>query len=164
MLHPCIELEKWTTEEPLAYFNGTEITYHFGVHNYGDTPLEILVVRDTELEQDATEVIGRDGGIHSRGDLNNNGVFEPCETWCFSLDHTLECPPCIITYSDFQNTAMARAFESILKSRVVVRDVTWKMRIFQWLPRTIGFWGNWDNHIEPVDMQSLATDVDEQST
>ena len=161
ILHPCIELEKWTVEEPPAYYNGTEITYYYGLHNCGDTPLEILVVRDTTLGEDAIEVLGRDGE-HNRGDLNRNGVFEPCETWYFSLDHTLVCRG--ITYSDFTNSAMAGAFEPILESRVVVRDVTWKVRIFQWLPRTIGFWGNWDNHIDPADMLELATAVDTQST
>jgi fibro-slime domain-containing protein/uncharacterized repeat protein (TIGR01451 family) len=161
ILHPCIELEKWTVEEPPAYYNGTEITYYYGLHNCGDTPLEILVVRDTTLGEDAIEVLGRDGE-HNRGDLNNNGVFEPCETWYFSLDHTLVCRG--ITYSDFCNSAMAGAFEPILESRVVVRDVTWKVRIFQWLPRTIGFWANWDNHIAVGDMRQLVADVDEQST
>jgi hypothetical protein len=109
ILHPCIELEKKTLE--LAYFNGTEITYYYGVHNCGDTPLDILVVRDTTLEEDATQVMGA-SGRHNRGDLNNNDIFEPCETWWFSLDHTLECDT--ETYSDFCNTAMAAAFEPIL--------------------------------------------------
>lgn len=161
ILHPCIELEKWTTEEPPAYYNGTEITYYYGLHNCGDTPLEILVVRDTTLGQDATPVLGRDG-THNRGDLNNNGIFEPCETWYFSLDHTLACRT--VTYSDFCNTAMAGAFEPILESRVVVGDVTWKVRIFQWLPRTIGFWGNWDNHLTDREMWNLVHDVQDQSS
>jgi uncharacterized repeat protein (TIGR01451 family) len=161
ILHPCIELEKKTLE--LAYFNGTEITYYYGVHNCGDTPLDILVVRDTTLEEDATQVMGA-SGRHNRGDLNNNDIFEPCETWWFSLDHTLECPAENITYSDFCNTAMAAAFEPILESRVFAPEVVWRVRIFQWLPRTIGFWGNWDNHISPGCMVSLLEEVNGQST
>ena len=160
ILHPCIELEKWTVEEPPAYYNGTKITYYYGLHNCGDTPLEILVVRDTTLEEDATEVLGRDG-VHNRGDLNNNGAFEPCETWYFSLNHTLVCET--DTYSDFCNTAMAGAFEPILESRVVVRDVTWKVRIFQWQPRTIGYWGNWDNHYTDTEIGELVNAVKRQS-
>ena len=131
------------------------------MHNCGDTPLDILVVRDTTLGEDATEVLGS-GGEHNRGDLNNNGLFEPCETWYFSLNHTLECPPRNITYSDFCNTAMAGAFEPILESRIVVRD-TWNVRIFQWLPRSKGYWGNWDNHWSDTEMINLIRYVNLQS-
>jgi uncharacterized repeat protein (TIGR01451 family) len=157
ILHPCIELEKWTTE--LAYFNGTEITYYYGVHNCGDDILRGPIVHDVTLEEDADPVLGRDG--YNRGDVRNKGVFDPCETWYFSLDHTLVCRG--ITYRDFTNRAYALAWEPFVGSQIGARDM-WKVRIFQWLPRTIGFWANWDNHIAVGDMRQLVADVDEQST
>ena len=158
ILHPCIELEKWTTD--LAYFNGAEITYYYGVHNCGDDILRGPIVHDVTLEEDADPVLGRDG-VNNRGDRNVNGIFDPCETWYFSLDHTLVCRG--ITYRDFTNRAYALAWEPFVGSQLGARDM-WKVRIFQWLPRTIGFWANWDNHISTSNMTQLVRWVNLQST
>lgn len=157
ILHPCIELEKWTTE--LAYFNGTEITYYYGVHNCGDCVLRGPIVHDTTLDEDAAPVLGADE-LHNRGDLNSNGIFDPCETWYFSLDHTLQCVN--DTYSDSCNMASARAWEPCVGSILGDRTM-WKVRIFQWLPRTIGYWGNWDNHWSDTEMTTLIRYVNFQS-
>jgi len=138
--NPCIEVEKSTPE--LAYFNGTEITYTYEVHNCGDFPLENVSVVD-DLAGPASPVMGN--GYNVGDDNPPDGYLDPCETWQFTADYTLTCPAENYWSSVVLNTATATAY---YEAEPVTAEDMWKVIVFQWQPRTIGYWGNWENHYD----------------
>ena len=149
--NPSLELEKSTPCD--AYYNGTEVTYSFAVHNDGDCSLTLVEVLDRLM----SPVVWDD----QQGDGSKSVYLDPCETWVFTADYVLECDG--ITRTELTNRAAAFGTDvtrTTVQSPVASHTVT----IFQWLPRTIGFWGNWDNHIAVEDMRQLVADVDDQST
>jgi uncharacterized repeat protein (TIGR01451 family) len=61
------------------------LAYTFSLTNEGNLTLHDLMVSDTAtsnvtLEQNGSSIVG---------DLNNNGLFDPGETWIYTGTHTL---------------------------------------------------------------------------
>jgi uncharacterized repeat protein (TIGR01451 family) len=63
------------------------VTYSFAEKNTGDVPLTNPMVTDSNTAPGTNctvaPVLGTDG-IHNIGDVNNNGIFDPGETWQFT--------------------------------------------------------------------------------
>lgn len=132
--NPGIDVEKATNE--VAYFNGTEVTYHYYVENTGDCSLDVTLT-DSELGE-ITDPSGET--------VEENGYLDPGETWHYTADYTLECPEDNYEYSLYSNVATAIGVDAI--GGEVTDCDCWTLIIFQWQPRTIGYWGNWDNHYD----------------
>jgi hypothetical protein len=63
-----------------------------------------------------------------------------------------------------EHTNVATAFGTTATGAVTDNvTASWTVTIFQWLPRTIGYWGNWDNHWTDECMADLVSRVNEQS-
>jgi len=143
ILHPAIEVIK-TGPEHDAYFNGSVVPYSYVVTNTGDCDLfDVTLVDDNATPGDDTddvEVV--------IGDLPYEG-----EPGTVTLDFELICPEDNYTYSLRSNVATAEGTDAL---ELTVSDCDcWTVIIFQWQPRTIGYWGNWENHYTNDQMDEL---------
>lgn len=146
IFHPSIEVTKSGPEG--GYFQSIEAEYDYEVHNDGDCSLTSVSVTD-DLAGSATYVSGD----------NDNGLLDPCETWVFTASALLECTCETITC--FTNKATAEGTDT--QAMTVTDSACWTVLVFQWQPRTIGYWGNWDNHYTNDEIAALVNAVERQS-
>lgn len=147
VLHPAISLVK---EGPpwRGYFESVEAEYRYFVTNDGDCTLYDVALEDYPL-----------GTLTSPSGDNGNGFLEEDETWEYVIEEELICEGDDMT--EFPNFAVVTA-EDELGMEVMDCDC-WNVLVFQWQPRTIGYWGNWDNHMDPGDIGNLVRWVNAQS-
>jgi len=147
---PGIELTK---TGPLGgYFQTLDADYLYSLNNTGNCCLNV-----TSLTDDSTSTPVYDGG-----DTNGNGYLDPDETWYYSSSWLLECDPAVEQDRTlFTNVADVEAEDA--DGNQVSDTACWTVTIFQWLPRTIGYWGNWDNHYEPSEFENIFLKVEENS-
>lgn len=146
-LTPEIAVEKygppWEPPGPLpdtipGYFVGTEVTYHYYVTNPGDIPLSDVTLSDDPAGTPSPVDVDEDG--YNDGDLNEDGYLDLDETWQYTVDYVLECDG--LHYRELVNTVTATGYYGPGVDDYVEAQDTWKVMIFQWQPRTIGYWGN----------------------
>jgi len=138
IFHPSIEVTKSGPEG--GWFQSVEAEYDYDVHNSGDCSLTSVSVTD-DLAGTATYVSGDDG----------NDMLDPCEHWYYEASALLECECETITC--FTNKATAEGTDT--QAMTVTDSACWTVLVFQWQPRTIGYWGNWDNHYTGVQFEAL---------
>jgi hypothetical protein len=143
-----IKVEKNTAYT--GYYNGTDVIYTYVVTNTGDCPLDVTLMDN---------IIGNP--ILINGDSNNNDLLDITEVWIYEAEWTLECPPEEEHWTFLRNATTALGVDDTGAS--IVDDAFWGLMIFQWLPRTIGYWGNWDNHMDEDNISSLVRYVNIQS-
>ncbi|MFC1870980.1 CARDB domain-containing protein [Chloroflexota bacterium] len=146
--NPDINVEKSTSDT--GYYNGTVVTYTYVVTNTGDCSLDVTLMDN---------IIGNPSPIS--GDTNSNGLLDVTEVWTYEAQCTLECQPEEQHWTFLRNAATALGNDDTGVS--VVDDAFWSLMIFKWLPRTIGYWGNWDNQMDQNNMSSLVRYVNLQS-
>jgi conserved repeat domain len=131
ILHtPNIEVDK-TGPANTGYFEQLDADYTYTLTNIGNCSL------DVDLTDDQIA-----GLVFTGGDTNGNGYLEPGEIWTFTGSDLIVCEG--ITELFFTNIATAVGTDA---TGAADRDTDdWTVTIFQWQPRTIGYWGNWDNH------------------
>jgi uncharacterized repeat protein (TIGR01451 family) len=131
ILHnPGIAVDK-TGPANIGYFAQLEANYTYSVNNTGDCSLDVV------LTDDQIAVL-----TGPTGDDNGNGYLDPGETWYYASNQLIECTG--IEELFFTNVATAEGTD--VTGAVVSDEDDWTVTIFQWQPRTIGYWGNWDNH------------------
>jgi hypothetical protein len=149
ILHnPDIEVTK-SGPDPIGYFNSLNAHYEYTVKNIGDACLDNVTLIDDMV---GTPVLVDDG--------DGDEYLSPGETWGYEADFLLECTGDTITV--FTNKATGSGTD--VEGTVVEDFACWNVVVFQWLPRTIGYWGNWDNHWSPGCMTLLVAGVNEDST
>jgi hypothetical protein len=147
ILHnPDIEVTK--TGPTGAYFESVGATYTYEVTNEGDCSLDVTLTDDMVTPEFIS------------GDTNDNGYLDPGETWIYGNTTLLECTGDTVTV--FTNKATAVGEDAV--GGVVEDSACWNVVVFQWLPRTIGYWGNWDNHWSNDCMTQLVAAVNGNST
>jgi len=150
IFHPELSVDKWTSEE--AYYNGTVVGYNYKVTNTGDCNLSNVSLMD-------------DNGTPDPGDdvtiTLNTDFLEPTDFATGSASFELTCPADNYTFSVRINIATAEGTD--IQGMTVTAVDAWKVIIFQWQPRTIGYWGNWDNHWSTAEMSALVRWVNVQS-
>jgi len=142
IFRPGIDVEKETDE--VAYFNGTEVTYKITVTNTGNCDLTVDVSDDV------------------LGTIVEDLSLPEGENETYDVPYTLTCPEDNYDYSLHSNVVTAIGVD-VIGGEATDCDC-WTVIIFQWQPRTIGYWGNWDNHWSPTDMLGLLERVNSQST
>jgi len=143
ILHnPDIDLTK---EGPIGgYFQTLDADYSYTLESTGDCSLNV-----TSLTDDSTST-----PVYEEGDTNGNGYLDPDETWYYSSSWLLECDPEEERDKTlFTNVAEVEAEDA--EGTQVSDTACWTVVIFQWLPRTIGYWGNWDNHYTEGQFDAL---------
>jgi hypothetical protein len=145
---PGIKVEKSTIFN--GYHSDTSVTYTYIVSNTGNCPLDVILMDN----------ITENPNLIS-GDTNGNGLLDVIEVWIYEVEWILECPPEEQHSTLLRNAATALGVDDTGVS--VIDDDFWKLIIFQWLPRSIGYWGNWDNHMDEGKINSLVRYVNIQS-
>lgn len=148
ILHnPDIELVK-SGPPAIGYFESVDAHYVYNVTNPGDCSLNVTLTDDMT---GSPTFVG--------GDDNVNGYLDPSETWSYEADYLLKCEG--QTTTEFTNKAIAEGEDAT--GATVSDNACWTVIIFQWQPRTIGYWGNWLNHWSEADMTALVRFVNIQS-
>jgi len=148
ILHnPAVELTK-VGPDPIGYFETVDALYTYTVENTGDCSLDVTLTDSmiAELGDPA-------------GDANTNELLDPDEIWTYTVGEELICEGDTMTI--FTNTAIVVG-EDVLETQVW--DMAcWNVVVFQWQPRTIGYWGNWDNHYSQDEWDSIRLEAIENS-
>jgi uncharacterized repeat protein (TIGR01451 family) len=149
ILHnPDIEVTKSGPASP-NFQTVDPANYSYTVKNTGDCALLVT------LEDDVYGVLDpSDGDTYLLPDDPATPEDDP-QTWHYSVSDILVCDG--YTMSEFFNTATA-TWEDATGATDYER-ACWTVIVFQWLPRTIGYWGNWSNHYSPDAMTALVDDV-----
>jgi len=152
VLHPAIEVEKAGPEYD-AYFNGSVVTYSYTVTNTGDCNLsDVSLVDDNATPGDTSDDVEIDLTADS---------LEPGASATGNAQFTLTCPEDNYTYTLRGNIATAEGTDAL---ELTVSDCDcWTVIVFQWQPRTIGYWGNWENHYLPAEFQALFDELETNS-
>ena len=132
----------------VGYFESVQADYLYTVENTGNASL-IIVLKDDQTE----EIVGPEGD-------DGNGLLDPGESWEYTSSYLIECTG--IEEMEHINIATASGTTATGASTDNV-TAQWTVTIFQWLPRTLGYWGNWDNHWTEECMADLVGRVNEQS-
>jgi uncharacterized repeat protein (TIGR01451 family) len=157
--HPEITVEKTGPAEE-AYYNGTVVTYSYEVTNTGDCDLyDVSLVDDNGTPGDITDDVPITLSPLDGLDADGYDDLAQGHSANGSADFTLTCDG--YTTSLRLNTATAEGTDS--QELTVYGTDTWKVIIFQWQPRTIGYWGNWANHWTGQEMFTLVRYVNAQS-
>ena len=121
---PAIALTKYGPKT-VGYFQSIQAEYSYKVENTGNCSLSIALT-DNQTD-DITGPEGDDG----------NGLLDPKEVWMYKAGYLIECTG--IEEMEHVNiaTAVGTAVTGNTTGEVTAR---WKVTIFQWLPRTIGYW------------------------
>ena len=121
----------------------------YKVENIGNCSLTVTLTDDQ-----TTEISGPEG------DENGNSLLDPAEVWTYGAAYPIECTG--DTEMEHINIATAVGTDA---TGATTENVTasWKVLIFQWQPRTIGYWDNWDNHWTDECMADLVSRVNDQS-
>ena len=82
LVTPSIDIVK---SGPHFAYEGDAITYEYAVHNDGDAPLDPVTVVDS-LGIVVNPVMNNGYNI---GDINKDGILDPCETWIFTADYSI---------------------------------------------------------------------------
>jgi hypothetical protein len=144
ILHnPDIEVTKsgpaspnFQTVDPADYF--------YAVTNTGNCALEVT------LEDDVYGVLTP---------IDGDTYLLPSQTWHYEVSDELICDGYTMTI--FTNTATAEGEDAT--GTMVFDGACWTVMVFQWQPRTIGYWGNWSNHYSDTEMSALVTAVNGNS-
>jgi len=144
--NPAIEVRKSGLTN--AYFQSVNAPYTYEVENVGDCGLLNVVLSD-----DMTSP------VYVSGDTGDADVMIPGEIWVYEATELLECECETITC--FTNKATVTAED--IKGEPVDDEACWTVLVFQWQPRTIGYWGNWDNHYTTDEITALVNAVKRQS-
>jgi len=145
ILHnPDIEVTK-SGPDPIGYFQTVNAVYDYTVENTGDCALIV------ELSDDVYDVLEP---------VDGDTYLLPGETWNYSVSDTLVCEGETMTV--FTNTATATGEDAT--GAQVYDTACWNVVVFQWLPRTIGYWGNWANHWSTPCITQLVNAVNGNST
>jgi hypothetical protein len=148
ILHdPDIEVDKTGPNNNIGYFGQLDANYNYAVTNNGDCSLTVVLTDDQIAV--LTGPTGDDG----------NGYLDPGETWYYTSNQLIECTG--IEELFFTNEAEAVGTDAT--GGTDTDYDSWTVTIFQWLPRTIGYWGNWANHYTDTEMNAIANAVDENS-
>jgi hypothetical protein len=149
ILHnPAIDLTK-EGPAPDGYFNSLNAHYEYTVENTGDACLAGVTLIDDMI-----------GPLTNPTKPDPDGYLSPGEIWTYEADFLLECTG--DTTTTFSNTARVNGTDA---EGTEVDDIAcWNVVVFQWLPRTIGYWGNWDNHWSNGCMTQLVAAVNGNST
>jgi len=131
-----------------AGFESVEAKYVYEVENIGNCSLTVTLTDDQ-----TTEISGPEG------DDNGNSLLDPAEVWTYSTAYLIECTE----DTQMEHVNVATAVGTDATGATVEATARWKVLIFQWQPRTIGYWGNWDNHWTDECMADLVSRVNEQS-
>jgi len=112
--------------------------YTYTVTNPGDCPLQVTLTDSMIAELGDPE-----------GDNIVNGLLDPGETWTYTVTEELICE--CQTMSLFTNKATVVGVDEIGGPDGTAEDTAcWSVIVFQWQPRTIGYWGNWKNHYDTI--------------
>ena len=136
--HPEIEVTKSGPAD--AYFQSVAATYSYTVSNTGDCDLyDVSLVDDNGTPSDTTDdvMIVLHGLDDLDGDLEEDDLAEG-NTAIGSTQRTLTCECETITC--FTNKATAEGTDA--QAMTVTDTACWTVLVFQWQPRTIGYWGN----------------------
>jgi len=137
--NPDIEVTK-TGPDEVGYFESVDATYIYTVENTGDCALHVTLVDDQIGTIDTFDLTPEDAPR------------------TFTRSNLLECEG--ETRTVFTNIATATGIDAI--EQVVEDCACWSVIIFQWQPRTIGYWGNWERHY--TDINPLLNAARRQST
>ena len=129
---------------PIGYFESVDATYTYTVTNTGDCALIVT------LEDDVYGVLQPSPG----GDY-----LLPDETWYYEVTDTLVCTGDTTTM--FSNKAIGYGTDA--EDTVVMDCACWNVVVFQWMPRSKGYWGNWDNHWSSTCMTQFVNAVNSNS-
>lgn len=140
---PGIDLYK-EGPEAIGYFEEIDpAIYIYTVDNTGDCSLNIAL-QDSECEP-----------VYQSGDFNGNGYLDPGETWEYMCEYSLVCEGEDMTI--FYNEALASGVDVL--GDTVSDNACWNVIVFQWQPRTIGYWGNWKRHYTGAEFESIFNEV-----
>ena len=141
ILHnPDIEVTKSGPED--GYFESCNAEYEYEVENTGDCAIEVVVTDDM---------------IGEVGKIDGGEYLIPRGTKTFTASNLLECDG--ITLDKFVNVATAEGTDAT-GGKAYSQDC-WTVILFQWQPRTIGYWGNWENHYSDDDFGELFDCVED---
>jgi hypothetical protein len=144
ILHnPDIEVTKSGPASP-NFQTVDPANYYYTVTNTGDCALEVT------LEDDVYGVLTP---------IDGDTYLLPGQTWHYEVSDELICDG--YTMMEFVNTATAEGEDAT--GATVSDEATWKVIVFQWMPRTIGYWGNWANHYTVAQMAELVVKVNDNS-
>jgi hypothetical protein len=98
---PAIFLEK--TADVITSYPGGTINYSYEVTNIGDVPLDNIWVEDDKCEP--LPQLKPDSEFNE-GDINENGILDPGETWIFTASYTvnIEDPEALINIASAHGT------------------------------------------------------------
>jgi uncharacterized repeat protein (TIGR01451 family) len=144
ILHnPDIEVTKSGPASP-NFQTVDPANYSYTVINTGNCALDVT------LEDDVYGVLTP---------IDGDTYLLPGQTWHYSVSDALVCDS--YTMMEFVNIATADGEDAT--GTIVSDEATWKVVIFQWMPRTIGYWGNWSNHYSETEMIALVNAVNANS-
>ena len=133
--NPDIEVTKVGPEG--GFFESVDAEYDYTVTNTGDSALHVTLVDDQI-------------GIIATFDLTPEDA-----PWTGNAFNLLECDG--TTLDKFVNVATAEATDAA--GGMAYDQDCWTVIIFQWQPRTIGFWGNWERHYTESEFESLRSEA-----
>jgi len=151
--NPDIELTKEGPDS--GYFQTFDADYFYSLNNTGDCSLNVTLAIDVRfLDVVPGGYVGYVDLTYVGGDGNGNSYLDPDEVWNYTSEWLLECDPEVEQdRTHFIDIGYVEA-EDVKGTDVYACDC-WTVIIFQWLPRTIGYWGNWDNHYTEVQFEAL---------
>jgi len=132
----------------MGYFESVEATYTYTVTTgEGDCALDITSILDDQFGDLSDDFVG--------GDTDGDGYLSPDETWTYQITQTLEC--------DGDTTKVITNYVTVVGEDATETEVDdldcWTVILFQWQPRTIGYWGNWDNHYTQDEWDSIRSEA-----
>ena len=122
-------------KEGFGYFESVDADYTYTVENKGDCSLDVTLT---------DSMIADLGAPTSTGEDETPSYLDPGETWTYEVTEELICEG--DTMEVFTNTAIVMGEDAV--GQQVWDMACWNVVVFQWQPRTIGYWGNWDNHYD----------------
>jgi uncharacterized repeat protein (TIGR01451 family) len=148
ILHdPDIEVDKTGPDDTIGYFEQLDADYDYAVTNTGDCSLTVVLTDD--------QIATLNGPTGDDG----NGYLDPSETWYYTSNQLIECTG----FTELVFTNIATAVGTDATGGQDTDTDSWTVTIFQWQPRTIGYWGNWANHYTDTEMSAIADKVDSNS-
>jgi hypothetical protein len=145
--NPAIEVTKLGPDSGI--FNPGNVTYNYTVTNTGDDCLT-----DVNLFDDMI------GEITNPTKPDSDDYLSPGEEWTYEVVYELVCDG--NTTKTFSNRVIGNATNA--QGTTVEDDACWNVLVFQWLPRSKGYWGNWDNHMNEGNITALLGNVSQQSS